>query len=124
MHKLEQLAHFSVARGCGFGLLAIATLMVGLSGEFAIALRAGGYLCLVMCLVLISLAWRAPGAPYKRTELWIMLEPEERPHAAIAQQVIGSLLRDIYLRFALRAAVLSASLLVMAVLWRFRFDHL
>jgi hypothetical protein len=117
MKKLEQLALFSVARGCGFGFLAIATLVVGLSGNFSVALRAGGYLSLLMCSILILMAWRAPVAPYKSTELWIMLDPEERPQAAVAQRVIGTILREAYLTFALRSAWVSAGMLVMAVLW-------
>lgn len=33
MEKIEQLAHASVARGCGFAMLAIAILMIGLSAQ-------------------------------------------------------------------------------------------
>lgn len=119
MNKIEQLAYASIARGCGFVLLAIGTFMLGLSGDFAIALRAGGYLCLVMCLVLLLMAWRASLKPYNRTELWLLLEPGERPKPTVAQTVISTARREACLTFALRSAWLTAGLLVMAVLWGF-----
>jgi hypothetical protein len=115
-NNLEQIANFTVARGCGFALLAIPTLMIGPSGDFTLALKAGGYLCLIMCSILVLMALRAPAAHYKGTELWLLLEPGERPQPAVAQQVIGEVLREVYLTFSLCAAWLAASLLVMAVL--------
>lgn len=123
MEKIEELAHASVARGCGFGMLAIATFMIGLSAEFALALRAGGYSCLMMCLILTAMGWRADSVPYKRTELWLMLEPSERPKAASAQSIISAARREAFLEHALRTAWLAAALLVMAVFWGFLPDH-
>ena len=119
MEKIDELAHASVARGCGFAMLAIATFMVGLSGEFATALRAGGFACLLMCLVLLAMGWRAQATPYKQTELWVMLEPMERPQASIAQSIISTARREALLDFALRSAWLAAALLILAVLWGF-----
>lgn len=123
MEKIEQLAQASVARGCGFAMLAIATFMVGLSAEFAIALRAGGFCCLLVCFVLIAMGWRAASTPYKHTELWLMLDPSERPHAAVAQSIIGAARREAFLDFALRSAWLASGLLVMALLWGFLPDR-
>lgn len=117
MQRIDQLAHASVARGCGFALLAIAMFMVGLSGEFPLALRAGGYGCLLMCFVLMAMAWRAAEKPYKRTELWLMLEPDERPQPAIAQSIIANARREAFLDFALRSAWLALFLLFLAVFW-------
>ncbi|MCL4767519.1 MAG: hypothetical protein KJZ80_14925 [Hyphomicrobiaceae bacterium] len=123
MEKIEHLAHASVARGCGFAMLAIATFMIGLSAEFAIALRAGGYSCLLMCFILMAMGWRAGSKPYKRTELWLMLEPAERPHATVAQSIISTARREAFLDFALRSAWLASGLLVMAVFWGFLPDQ-
>ncbi len=117
MHKINQLAHASVARACGFAMLAIATFMIGLSAEFALALRAGGYGCLLMSFVLIAMSWRADSTPYKRTELWLMLDPAERPQAAVAQAIIGMARREALLAFALRSAWLASTLLVMGLFW-------
>lgn len=100
-------------------MLAIATFMTGLSGEFANALRAGGYSCLLMCFTLLMMGWRAQMTPYKSTELWLMLEPSDRPQPAVAQSIIAAARREAFLDFALRSAWLAAALLVMAVLWGF-----
>lgn len=117
MQKIDQTAHACVARACGFAMLAIATFMIGLSAEFALALRAGGYSCLLMCFILMAMGWRASSKPYKRTELWLMLEPGERPQPAVAQAVISTARREAFMDFALRSAWLAAALLVMAVFW-------
>ncbi len=119
MSKVEQLAFTCIARGCGFAMLGIATSMIGLAGDLAISLRAGGFSCLLMSFVLMLMAWRAPVTPYKRTELWLLLEPTDRPSAAIAQTIISSARRDACLDFALKSALLAAGLLSLATLWGF-----
>jgi hypothetical protein len=114
--RIEFLAEVSVARGCGFAALAIATTMVGFAGDIRMSLQCGGYLTLIACLILMLKGLSSERKPYNHTEVWIMLEPEERPPRTIAQVVIGRALREVYLRFALRAAWIAAALLVMAVL--------
>lgn len=115
-HKIEELAELSVARGCGFAALGIATFMVALSGEMSLALKAGGILVLVACLVLIARAIQARQHPYKRTEVWLMLKPGDRPQPSAAQEIIGSILRDVYLRYASLSAGVSAAMLSGSVL--------
>ena len=117
LQKIERLAYISVARGCGFAALAIVTFMVGLSGDMVSSLEAGGSLALLVCLVLLLKAWQFGHRSYKRTEVWMMLGPLERPPSTIAQHVIGTALHDSCLRFALHAARVSAYLLAAAVLW-------
>ena len=114
---IEDLAEVSVARGCGFAGLGIVCLMVGLSDQMSVACKAGGILTLGACMILAIRGWTATTTPYKRTEVWIMLDKAERPQPAIAQQVIGTALREAYLRFALHAAWLSTGLLVIAIVW-------
>lgn len=116
MHvQLQALARQSVSRACGFGTIAIVTLMVGLSDDFALALKAGGYATLLMCIILLLKAFYAEHQPYKRTELWLMLEPEERPRANVAQGIVGRLMRETYLIFAGRTALVAAVLLLGAL---------
>ena len=119
LQRIEHLAEISVARGCGFAALAIVTFMIGLSGDMVSSLKAGGYLSLFVCVVLLLKAWLYGQRSYRRTEVWLMLSPQERTHSAIAQYVIGTALRDTCLRFALHAARLSATLLAAAVLYAF-----
>lgn len=116
LKAIEAAAETSVARGCGFAALGIVTLMVGLSDQPHVAFKAGGILTLVQCLVLVMRGMTALHAPYKRTEVWVMLKSEERPQAAFAQQVIGNTLRNVYLRFALHTAIVSSVLLGLSLL--------
>jgi hypothetical protein len=116
MGRLDDLAEISVARGCGFGLLAIATLMLGLSWDMILSAKVGGMLALTAALILALKARRAARVPYRRTELWLMLERGERPAAGIAQRVIGGVLRRWYLYFALQATALAAGLLALSLM--------
>jgi hypothetical protein len=115
--RIEQLAFLSVARGCGFAALGIVVFFVALSNELTVALRSAGYLSLLVTVVLLlkaGLAWRQP---YRQTEVWIMLKPAERPEATVAQQVISSVLREMYLRFAGQAALFAALFLATGLVW-------
>ena len=108
LERIEQVARFSVARGCGFAAIGVLTFFVGLSADLALALKSAGVLGLIVCSVLLSKAQRARTQPYQRTEVWILLKPQERPRAEIAQQLIGAVLRETYLSFAFHAAIFSA----------------
>lgn len=118
MEKIEEMAFISVGRGCGFTALAIATFMFGLSGNIVVAFQSGGMLCLMVCLILVLRGVRAPQNPYKRTEVWMMLAPTDRPPEAFAQTVVGSALRRSYLRFALHFAFASAFLLAGSLFFK------
>jgi hypothetical protein len=117
LHRIEHAAKVSVARACGFAALAIFTFMVGLSADMAAAFRTGGLLSLVVCIVLLIKARHAATKSYKSTEVWVMLDPQERPHSAIAQQIIGTVLRETFLYFAQHAAFASALLLGGALVY-------
>jgi hypothetical protein len=116
LKQLEKIAEFSVARGSGFALLAIAVFMVGLSNDMRLSLQVGGVLALISCFTLLLMAVTAHTRPYRSTELWILLKPEERPHESIAQRIIANVLRETYLRFALHFASGGAALLVMSII--------
>lgn len=118
LRTVEALAEVSVARGCGFAALAILTLMVGLSWDLALACMVGGLLVLFVCLVLVAKAQWAHRRPAGKTELWLMLDEFDRPSSAIAQRIVGSVLRACYLRFALHAAGISAGLLALSITLR------
>jgi hypothetical protein len=116
MQKVEELALISIGRGVGFAALGIGTLMLGLSADLLNCLKAGGILTLMTSLVLLMKGFRAPQKDYKRTEVWIMLSPAERPSATVAQGMIGEVLKRTYLTFAFHAALISGGLLVLATL--------
>jgi hypothetical protein len=105
---IERAAEHSVARGVGFGALAIALTVAGLAGYPPLALKFGAGLCLLMWAVLRLKALRAPQRPYKRTEAWLMLEPRPNLPPEVAQRLVGAALRaalERHARYALVAAV-------------------
>jgi hypothetical protein len=115
MRKIQAMAELSVSRACGFAGLAMFTFMIGLSGDPYAALKLGGIIALLTCAVLLLKARNALSRPYKHTELWIMLKPDERPHADIAQQVVGNILQEVYVRFAQHTALLAALMFACAI---------
>jgi len=105
-------------RACGFALLAIFCIMVGMSFEPRMAFRTGGYLTLLMVGVLALKAWEARTKPYRRTEVWLYLSKEQRPHPGSAQQLMSTIMRETYLTFALWTSYIAVSLIVIATgLW-------
>lgn len=116
MESVERAAYLSVGRACAFGGLAIFCFVVGLSYDPNLAAKSGGLLCMLMTAILLMRAASAPTRPYKTTETWLMLEGAERPSAHIAQQVIGSALREAYFWYARSTAIVTASLLAFALL--------
>jgi hypothetical protein len=108
VENLEHAAERSVARGVGFGALAITLVVVGLSGYPSLALKSGAALTLLMWAVLRLKALRAVRHPYKRTEVWLMLEPRPTWPSDLAQRLIGTTRRrmlDRYARYALITAM-------------------
>lgn len=109
MQEIEAVGVLSVRRGCGFGALAIVTLMFGLSPTPPIAFGAGSVSFLLMALVLLLKRESVKWTDYRKTELWLMLDKEKRPPAAVAAAVIPRILSDVYLthfRYALAIAVI------------------
>ncbi len=116
LDKLDAAAELSVARGCGFASVGIFTMMTGLADQMQVSLKAGGIMGLIMTIILAVRGLSALRTPYKRTEVWIMLAPADRPGAAIAQQLIGCARRQAYLRNALNTACVSAGFLVASLI--------
>ncbi len=115
MDHMRRVAFAVVLRACSFGALAIFCLMFGLSYVPKTAFRAGGFLTLVMCAILIFKAYEATIKDYRRTELWLCLAEEHRPPAAYAQQVSALVLRETYLQVAMWAAMVAIGLWAIAL---------
>lgn len=105
---IRRYAQLSIARGCGFGALAIATVMVGSASNLSLFLRSGGFATLLMCFILLIMAARADHVPVKRTEVWIMLPKENRPSVEVAAPLIARARKDYLLRFAYVAAIVAS----------------
>lgn len=106
--RIERAAERSVARAAGFACLAIAVLAAGLSATPALALRVAAVAGLLLWAGLKLTALRAPVRPYRRTEVWMMLEPRPLLPPEVLQRMIGAAIRsacDRYAAYALAGAV-------------------
>jgi hypothetical protein len=115
VEAMRQIAYTTVLRACAFASLAIFCVMIGLSFLPRSAFQAGGFLSIVMTLVLVLKAYEARTKDHRRTELWLYLPKESRPPQAIAQKVISTLMREIYLLFARWTAIISIVLWTIAL---------
>ena len=112
---IERLTLISISRGVGFAALGVLCLMVGFAADFVNVLRAGGIGTLLITIVLYFKAQNTSPASYKRTEVWIMLNPDERPPEDVAPRMVAEARRSILLRWTERSAWISAALLTGAV---------
>lgn len=102
---IRRYAQLSIARGCGFGALAIATMMAGSANDLSLFFRSGGIGALLMCFILLLKAARVEHTPVKSTEVWIIMPKEIRPAPEVAAPLIARARRDYLLKFAYIAAV-------------------
>jgi hypothetical protein len=116
MEELRRIAYDVVLRACGFGSLAIFCVMIGLSFLPRSAFQAGGFLSLVMTLILIAKAYEARTKDHRRMEMWLYLPKELRPPQAQAQQTISMVMRETYLTFARWSALISVIMWTAALL--------
>jgi hypothetical protein len=114
MDHIRRLAWISVARGCGFGALAVFCFMFGFITTPSLALDAGGFGFLLMAAILMVKAGRAHVLSHKRTELWLMLEPDRRPPPEVASGVITRMRRETMLRFAYLSSLVAGGCLALA----------
>ena len=114
MQELETLALLSVRRACGFGALAIGTLMLGLADTPANAFGTGAVCCLLMALILYGKGDYALRQDHRRTELWLMLAEGRRPPDDIAAIVVPRILRRTYLEHSRLAFGVSGGLALPA----------
>lgn len=115
MNAIERAAFISIGRACGFAWLAIFCVVFSFSFAPPLAAFVGGILCFGVSLILLFYGLRARSRPYRRTETWLILAKEHRPAPAVAQRIVGQVLRDTYMRFAREAVMFAVVLLVVAV---------
>src|SRR5262245_52813368 len=115
MEHIRRVAYEVVLRACGFGSLAIFCIMIGMSFDPVMAFKAGGFLTMLMSGILILKAYEARTKPYRRTEMWLYLPKDQRPHENSAQWTCATVLRETYLRFAQWTAGISIVLWAIAL---------
>ncbi len=112
---MRRIAYATVLRACGFASLAIFCIMIGLSFLPRSAFQAGGFLSMAMTLVLVLKAHEARTKDHRRTEMWLYLPKESRPPQAHAQRTISTVMRETYLQFARRTAIISIVMWTIAL---------
>jgi hypothetical protein len=116
MDRIEYLAHVSVWRGCAFGWLAIATMMLGLSFDPVLCFRSGAILAGLMAAALALSAVRAPSRNHKATEVWAMLHNGADLPDGFPGTVVNETLRRVFARSARGTAWIAAAMAVVSVL--------
>ena len=114
MQELEALALLSVRRACGFGAVAIATLMLGLAFAPGVAFGAGAVCFLLMALILYWKSDQALQQDHRKTELWLMLAEARRPPHDVAAVVVPRILHRTYLDHCRLALIFAVGLMLPA----------
>jgi hypothetical protein len=114
---MRRVAYATVLRACAFGSLAIFCFMVGLSFAPRLAFQMGGTFTLLMTGILALKALEARWKSYRRTEMWLYLEKEHRPPAAVAQQMASMVLRETYLTFAMWTSLVAIVMWTLALVF-------
>lgn len=115
MREIESLATLSVRRACGFGALAIATLMFGLIGTPATSFGSGTVCCLLMAVILYWKSEQAMHQDHRRTELWMMLGEAHQPPHSVAAVVVPRTLRRVYRDHCRWALTVAAGMALPAI---------
>jgi Ca2+/Na+ antiporter len=102
MEAFQHAANISVGRAVGFGVLAITVIMVSCAFDFALSLRIGFVLTLVMSVILLMQYQRATTSKPERSETWMILADHERPQNEAARAVFVRVLAETYLGYSIR----------------------
>ena len=100
MQEIRRVAVECVGRAVMFGSLAIGCVMIGFSFNPVSCFRSGALLTLSMALVLMWNAMAAGSKNPRHTEVWLYLDEKSRPVDGPARQVFGTVMRDVYGRYA------------------------
>lgn len=119
MEEIRRVGFETVLRACSFASLAIFCVMVGMSFLPSAAFQAGGFLTLVMTGVLLIKALEARSKDHRRTEMWLYLSKEQRPPPATAQRITSTVMREIYLTFALWSSMIAIAMWAIALFFGF-----
>lgn len=115
MREIEVLATLSVRRACGFGALAIVTLMFGLIGTPATSFGTGAVCCLLMAAILYWKSEQTMRQDHRRTEVWMMLAESHRPPHSVAAVVVPRTLHRVYRMHCRWAVTVAAGLALPAI---------
>jgi hypothetical protein len=110
--RIEATVLEAVGRGCGFVALCVGSVMNALAATPIIAVKAGGFLSLIVTFALMLQAGRTGVA---RTRIWREIEDSERLPAERMQALVGAARRKACLRHAYLFALAAAGLLLIGL---------
>ncbi len=115
MDRVEYLADLTVKRGCGFALLAIATVMLGLSYDLLLCFKSGAILEALHGSVLAIFAYNAPRWNHRSTELWALLNKGADLPPNYPPELLLEVLRKTYTRYAEYSGAVALALSIAAL---------
>ncbi len=115
MEKVRQVAMFCVGRAVFFGGFAISIVMLSFAFDFALSLRSGAMLTLVMSLILLWFAQTAQNRSPQSTETWILLADDRRPRNDHARKAFCEVMKGVYGFYAYYAVMISIGLFVASL---------
>ncbi len=110
MQEIEHIkaaAMTSIGRACLFTLLAVGTVMAGLTAWPYLAFKSGAILTTLLAMILTLRATLIDRQDIKRTETWLLLRERDEKLDERARRVIAGVLRETYRTLALYAALLA-----------------
>jgi hypothetical protein len=117
--RIQAAAEISVGRAVGFGALAVGTMVLGLVFDPVLALKTGGALTLLMSVVLRMNSRQAWSRPYRRTEVWLILDRRLEVPEDCAQRMVSQVLHDTYDRYARCCLAVAVGLWLLGLTFQF-----
>ncbi|WP_157018662.1 hypothetical protein [Mesorhizobium xinjiangense] len=116
MDRIRQVAIICVGRAVFFGTLAIGCAMIGFAYDPVAVFRSGAHMMLLMAAVLLWKAIFAPSQNPRNTEVWLHLDEKSRPSGPQSAKVFGTILREIYGRYALGTLYVACGLFLISLI--------
>lgn len=102
MDRIRQFADFSVRRAAGFGLLAIALIVLALHFDRSLAMHALAVLLTIEAVTLYFCGRRADRVPCQHREIWLLLDGQHGMGEKRVQRIISEIMRETFMAYARR----------------------
>ena len=117
MDEMRRIAYETVLRACGFASLAIFCVMIGLSFLPRSAFQAGGFLSMVMTLVLVLKAREAGPRTIAGPRCGSISPRKAGRRRPSRRRTISTVMRETYLLFARWTAIISIVMWTIALIF-------
>lgn len=118
MENIQRLASLSVWRGTGFAALAVATTMAAVAFDAVLAFRLGAFGTLLIGAALRLKSMLYHRKPVRETEVWVMLDVDDRPPPELAAGLIRNAMCAQLNTMATICATVAVALFATSWLWR------